>query len=78
MVYTHYYYSNSILPSLSRQVGEVIPSDHLSTLGVSADPMVKPHLLDVILYNRSSYYYNNMFIVYLFSDIFLIYNMFWP
>ena len=32
---------------------------------------------EVILYARSSNYYNNMFIIYLFSDIILIYKLFW-
>ena len=31
--------------------------------------MVWPHPRDVILYARSSYYYDNMFIICLFSDI---------
>ena len=31
--------------------------------------MVWSHPLDVILYARSSYYYDNMFIICLFSDI---------
>ena len=31
--------------------------------------MVWPHPQDVILYARSSYYYDNMFIICLFSDI---------
>ena len=31
--------------------------------------MVWPHPRDVILYARSSYYYDNMFIIYLLSDI---------
>ena len=32
--------------------------------------MVWPHPRDVILYARSSYYYDNMFIICLFSDSF--------
>ena len=35
---------------------------------VEGDPMVKPHPRDVILYARSSYYYDNMFIICFFSD----------
>ena len=31
--------------------------------------MVRPHPRDVILYARSSYYYDNMFIIYLFPDV---------
>ena len=47
--------------SVSRRVDEVIPSDH--------PRRVCPHPRDVILYARSSYYYDNMFIICLFSDI---------
>ena len=36
---------------------------------VEGDPMVWPHPRDVLLYARSSYYYDNMFIICLFSDI---------
>ena len=36
---------------------------------VEGDPMVWPHPLDVILYARSSYYFDNIFIISLFSDI---------
>ena len=36
---------------------------------VEGDPMIWPHPRDVILYTRSSYYYDNMFIICLFSDI---------
>ena len=36
---------------------------------VEGDPMVWPHPRDVILYARSSYYYDNMFIICPFSDI---------
>ena len=36
---------------------------------IEGDPMVWPHPRDVILYARSSYYYDNMFIICLFSDI---------
>ena len=36
---------------------------------VKGDPVVWPHPRDVILYARSSYYYDNMFIICLFSDI---------
>ena len=36
---------------------------------VKGDPMIWANLRDVILYARSSYYYN-MFIIYLFSDFF--------
>ena len=66
------YYHNSILiwRTVSRQVDEVIR--------VEGDPMVWPHPQDVILYPRSSYYYDNMFInIYLFSDILSDFKMFW-
>ena len=36
------------------------------------DPMVWPHPRDMILYARSSYYFDNMFIICLFSEFFLI------
>ena len=39
--------------------------------------MVWPHPRDVILYARSSYYYDNMFIICLFLTFFLILNLFW-
>ena len=39
---------------------------------VEGDPMVWPHPQDVILYARSSYYYDNMFILCLFRTFFLI------
>ena len=51
--------SNLIWRTVSRRVDEVIPSD----------PMVWPHPRDVIQYARSSYNYDNMFIICLFSDI---------
>ena len=62
MTDTHYYNSNLIWRTISRRVSEVIPSDQ----------MVWPPLRDVILYARSSFFYNNMFIIYLFPDIILI------
>ena len=34
--------------------------------------MVWPHPRDVMLYARSSYYYDNMFIICLFSDFFFL------
>ena len=46
---------------------EVIPSDR-----VEGDQMVWPHPRDVIQYARSSYYYDNMFIICLFLTFFLI------
>ena len=48
---------------------EVIPSDLSETCSVEGDPMVWPHPRDVILYARSSYYYDNMLIVCPFSDV---------
>ena len=39
------------------------------TRSVKGDPMVWPHPQDQILYARSSYYFDNMFIICLFSDI---------
>ena len=38
------------------------------TRSIEGDPMVWPHPQDVILYARSSYYYD-MFIICIFSDI---------
>ena len=58
-VYTHYHNSNLIWRTVSHRVDEVIPS-------------VWPHPRDVILYARSSYYYDNMFIIFLFLTFFLI------
>ena len=66
MVYTHYHNSNLIWCTVSRRVDEVIPPE---TRSVEGDQMVWPHPRDVILYARSSYYYDNMFIICLFSDI---------
>ena len=42
------------------------------TRSVEADPMVWPHPRDVILYARSSYYCDDMFIICLFLTLFLI------
>ena len=39
--------------------------------------MVWPHPGDVILYPRSSYYYDNMFIICLFSDNFSDFKNVW-
>ena len=45
---------------------------------VKGDPMVWPHPRDVILYARSSYYFDNLFIICLFSDILSDFkNLFW-
>ena len=33
---------------------------------VEGDPMIRAYPQDVVLYARSSYYYNDMFIIYLF------------
>ena len=41
------------------------------------DSMVWPHPRDVILCAKSSYFYNNMFIIYLFLTLFGFYNLFW-
>ena len=49
---------------------EVIPLDHPRC--ISGDLMVWPHPRDVILYARSSYYYDNMFIICLFLTFFLV------
>ena len=38
------------------------------TRSVKGDPMAWPHPRDVILYARSSYHYDNMFIICLFCD----------
>ena len=53
VIYTHYHNSNLIW----------------RTRSVEGNPMVWPHPRDVIQYARSSYYYDNMFIICLFSDI---------
>ena len=47
---------------------EVIPSDHPRRVASMGNPKVWPHPRDVILYARSSYYYDNMFIICFFSD----------
>ena len=39
---------------------------------VEGDSMVWPHPRDAILYTRSSYYFDNMFIICLFLTFFLI------
>ena len=44
---------------------------------VEGDLLIWAYPQDVILYARSSYYLNNMFIIYLFSDIFRFYKLFW-
>ena len=48
-----------------------------SKLRVSGDLMVWPHPRDVILYARSSYYYNNDVIIYLFLTLFGSYILLW-
>ena len=71
VINTHYHNSNLIWRKVSRRVDEVLPSD-LKTRSVEGDPLVWPHPVDVILYARSSYYYDNMFIICLFLKFFLI------
>ena len=44
---------------------------------IKGDPMVWSHQQDVIQYARSRYYYNNMFIIYLFPTLFWFYKLFW-
>ena len=51
---------------------EVIPSDHPRRVASRVIQIVWPHTRDVILYARSSYYYDNMFIIILFLIFFLI------
>ena len=53
--------------TVSRRVDEVIPSDH---------SMVWSHPWDMIQYPRWHYYYDNMFIIYLFPT-FWFYKLFW-
>ena len=72
MVHTHYYNSNLIWRTVSRPVEKVIPLDHLRREG---DPIVWPHLREVILYARSCYFYN-MFIIYIFLTLFRFFNCF--
>ena len=43
---------------------------------VEGDPVVWPRPRDVILYARSNYFYNNMFIIYLFGQHFDFINCF--
>ena len=62
-IHTHYHNRNLIWRTVSRRVDEVIPRRARS---VEGDPMVWPHPRDVIRYARSSYYYDNMFIICLF------------
>ena len=68
-IYTHYHYSNLIWRTVSRRYhrGHTIGSSE--TRSVEGDPLVWPHSREAILYARSSYYYDNMFIICLFSDI---------
>ena len=54
--------------TVSRRVDEVIPSNHPRRVALG-DPILWPHPRDVIQYAGSSYYYDNMFIICLFSDI---------
>ena len=63
----HIYNGNLIWRTVSRRVDEVIPTD----------PMAWSHPRDVILYARSNYFYNNMFIIYLFLTLFWFYILFW-
>ena len=51
----------------SSELGHTIGSPE--TRSVEGGPMVWPHPRDVIMYARSSYYCDNMFIICLFSDI---------
>ena len=57
-IYTHYYDSNLIGRAISLRVGEVIPLDH------------PPR--DTILYGRSNYYHNIIFIILTYLDIILM------
>ena len=80
LLYTHYYNSNLIwrtVTTVSCRVDEAIPSDHPEMRSVEGDSMVWPHPRDVILYARSSYFYNNMFIIYLFLTLFGFNKLFW-
>ena len=64
--------NNLIWRTVSRLVDEVISSDR-----VEGGPMVWPHPQDVILYARSSYFYDNMFIICLFLTFFMILKLVW-
>ena len=68
--YTLSYFSNLIWRTVSRRVNEVIPSDHPRREASKVILVVWPHPRDVILYTRSSYYYDNMFIIYFFLTLF--------
>ena len=71
-IYTHYYNSNLNWGTVSCQVDKVISSDHLRR---EASRVIQWY--DVILYARSSYFYNNMFMIYLFLTLFLFYKLLW-
>ena len=68
IIYIHYHNSNLIWRTVARRVDEVIPSDHLRRVASRVIQSL-PHPRDMILYARSSDYYDNMFIICLFSDI---------
>ena len=74
LVNTHYYNSNLIWRTVSRRVDEVIPLDNLRHKALRVIPW--DHLREVILYARSKYFYNNMFIIYLFLTNFDFINCF--
>ena len=50
----------------SSELAHIIRSHETQSL--KDDLMIRANPQDVMLYNRSSYYYNNRFITYLFSD----------
>ena len=67
VIHTHYHNSNLILRTVSRRLEEVIPTDHPRRY-----PMVWPDPREMILNARSSYYYDDMFIICLFLTFILI------
>ena len=71
LLHTHYYYSNFDLAYCitSSGRGHTIGSPETRSV-VSGDPMVWPYPRDVILHTRSSYFNNNVFIIYLFLTLF--------
>ena len=69
---THNHNSNLIWRTVSRRVDGVIPSDTPETHSIEGDPLAWPHPRDVILYARSSYYYDNVFIICLFLTFYII------
>ena len=64
--------SNLIWRTVSNRVDEVIPSDHQRRIASRVIQWYGLHPRDMMLYARSSYYYDKMFIICLFSDFLIL------